>query len=215
MTEGAAMLPDALVGAVGPTEALVQERGQRLGRLGTGARVGLVGDAPTGAEQRERQVGVLDQGVGVDGDHDLTAGHGEPVIGGGGLARVLLANAANPRLTQGDRFRDARGVVGRAVVDHHDLEVAPFAREDGLDGARQDLGLVVGGDEDRHERVEVRRRDHGQRARLPQSQRTEHQDAPDGEHGADEEEQGQHDPAPGAGTGDGHAAPGQDAVVQG
>ena len=61
LEERGAVLPQALVGAVGPAEALAQQRAERLGRLGLAVRLRLVHDAPAAPQDRQREVGVLGQ----------------------------------------------------------------------------------------------------------------------------------------------------------
>jgi hypothetical protein len=68
-------------------------------------------------------------------------------VAGGRAPGVLLADDPDPA---GVAVEDRRCVVGRAVVDDEDLDLARVAlREDALERARQELRPVVGRDRGR------------------------------------------------------------------
>ena len=111
--ERRAVLPHGLQRPVAPAVALPPEAAERRRRLGPGARVLLVDDAPAGASDRERQVGVLGERRAGDAAHvdehlaperSDRAGHG----------RHALQDVVEPAVE---------------VEAHHVLDVLPAAEQ--------------------------------------------------------------------------------------
>lgn len=84
--------------------------------------------------------------VGIDGDHDLALGGGEPGIADSGKILGLFVNQPASRL-----FRDLGGAVGAAIEDDNRFNLARAERTRFLnrgESFRKKLLFVVRGDDD-------------------------------------------------------------------
>jgi ADP-heptose:LPS heptosyltransferase len=102
-----------------------------------------------GAEQRGQMPRVVEV-VARQVSDQRRPGGGEPRVQGGAEAAVSRrAEEPDPRVGPERRER-ARHVVGRAVVDDHELPIGHGRRDQAADRPRQERGLVVGGHQHAH-----------------------------------------------------------------
>ena len=98
--------------------------------------------------------------IGVERDDDLARRFGNSAIQRRSFAAVFLAEKPDLRMTGELAQHLGRGAVGRAVVDHDDVEGLVPVREHSANRARDHLRFVEGGDHDADRRsigfVEVR-----------------------------------------------------------
>jgi hypothetical protein len=118
-------------------------------RPGDGLHIGWGGQQPR--HQLANRSGVQ-HGVGVEGDDQLGPDGRQASVEGVALAGTRLADAADGMAGGGaERLGHGPGPVGRAVVDHEDLDGARVVLAgDKGDRLLDPVGLVAGGDEHRH-----------------------------------------------------------------
>ena len=83
----------------------------------------------------------------VEEGYVLSPGAGDSGVDGGGLSAVgFVSDGADSGVGEGGYH--VLGVVGRVVVNDYDFVVGECLGQDAVDGAREKVGAVVGGDYD-------------------------------------------------------------------
>jgi hypothetical protein len=105
------------------------------------ARRGVLGEDADDLRHLARREAI----VGVQDAHDRAAAGGKAAVEGPGLTLPLPVDRGDAPPEAGDH---RAGVVGRAVVDHDDLDPGMGLGQRALDGLTQELAVVVVVDQD-------------------------------------------------------------------
>ncbi len=94
-----------------------------------------------------RELGRHQDVVGIEEAHVGAARGGEPRVARGGQTSIRLTDDPEPPAVSGEH---GLRVVGRAVVDHHDLDALERLGNGAVERLAEKPGVVVGGDHQTH-----------------------------------------------------------------